>query len=49
MKWKKTFESKGLMVNIKKTNAVVSGSRKENSRGKLIHGPSVVGGRWKTQ
>ena len=29
LKWKKAFESKGLKVNLKKTNAMVSGSKDE--------------------
>ena len=39
LKWKAAFESKGLKVNLKKTEVMVSGS---NSRVKLIHLPNAA-------
>ena len=45
LKWKEAFERKGLKVNLKKTRAMVSGSKGEVLKSKkLIHMPSAARG-----
>ena len=42
LNWKEAFKSKGLKVNIKKTEVMVSGSKGEISIVKLIHVASAA-------
>ena len=44
LKWKKTFESKKLHVNLKKIKIIVKAQNKEYYRAKSIHVPSVAKG-----
>ena len=44
LKWKETFESKGLKVNINTTKAMLSGSKSEVLKSKIDHVPSTARG-----